>query len=406
VHPGGDLHSFAWSPDGERIAYVTGNPFWPSGFNLNPADVWIVDGAGARVLVTEGSLNVSPAWLDAAHLLFVSDRDGQREIYAVELGAHGPRGAPQQIPGGTDAHSISVSADGSRLAFARYTAVQQVWSYALGRRQAQSVRAGEPITTGTQVVETHNVSRDGRWLIYDTSLGAHAGGGTQIYRMPTAGGPPTLVSRDGAAPQWSPDGSEVVYQGNGNWVMPADGGPGVQVVRPEPEHYDNSALWSPDGLHLAFWSNRSGRLETWEVSRERPGARWSEPRQVTSFGCAIGAWVPDGSGFFCRAGQTEFVRATLQGTIVWRRDPMTVGLEGMPLLSADGSLFYLQRTGGPDRGIWSWPVGGGTPHPVLLFDDPALRVLTYPGAMEIARDRLYVTVSQTESDIWVMDLKW
>jgi hypothetical protein len=43
---------------------------------------------------------------------------------------------------------------------------------------------------------------------------------------------------------------------------------------------------------------------------------------------------------------------------------------------------------------------------VLLFDDPALRVLTYPGAMEIARDRLYVTVSQTESDIWVMDLKW
>ena len=409
VHPDAmdALHSFAWSPDGERIAYVRGNQFWRYGFNLNPAAIWVVDGAGTRVLVAQGSLNVSPAWLDAAHLLFISDRDGQREIYAIEVGSRGPRGEPQQVPGGTDAHSISVSADGSRLAFAKLTAIQHVWSYPLNGGHPLSVRAGRPVTSGAQVVETHNVSRDGRWLIYDSNLGAHAGGGSQIYKVPVAGGSPTVVVRSGASPQWSPDGSEVAFQEDGNWIISADGGQPVQVVASEPGHYDNFALWSPDGLHLAFWSNRSGHLETWVVSRERVGGSWSEPRQVTTFGCTIAAWAPDGSGFLCRSepGEREVVLVTLQGAVVWRRDMQAAGLSGMPQFSADGSLIFLEGRAGRAPGIWSWPVAGGAPHLAVAFDDPALYAATYPGAMEIAGDRLYVTVRQSESDIWVMDLK-
>jgi Tol biopolymer transport system component len=256
-------------------------------------------------------------------------------------------------------------------------------------------------------VETHNVSRDGRWLIYDSNLGAHAGGGSQIYKVPVAGGSPTVVVRSGAAPQWSPDGSEVAFQEDGNWIISADGGQAVQVVGSEPGHYDNFALWSPDGLHLAFWSNRSGHLETWVVGRERVGGPWSEPRQVTTFGCTIAAWAPDGSGFLCRAepGEREIVLVTLQGAVVWRRDMQAAGLAGMPQFSADGSLIFLEGRAGRAPGIWSWPVAGGAPHLAVAFDDPALYAATYPGAMEIAGDRLYVTVRQSESDIWVMDVK-
>lgn len=31
--------------------------------------------------------------------------------------------------------------------------------------------------------------------------------------------------------------------------------------------------------------------------------------------------------------------------------------------------------------------------------------LTWRGALNVTRDRLYVTVSHSESDIWVMDLR-
>jgi len=41
----------------------------------------------------------------------------------------------------------------------------------------------------------------------------------------------------------------------------------------------------------------------------------------------------------------------------------------------------------------------------VSYDDPSLQALTWRGALNVTRDRLCVTVSQSESDIWVMDLK-
>ena len=78
---------------------------------------------------------------------------------------------------------------------------------------------------------------------------------------------------------------------------------------------------------------------------------------------------------------------------------------GMPVFSPDGSTFYVEKRVGNRNGIWSWPVAGGTPRLVVSYDDPSLVALTWRGALNVSRDRLYVTVTQSESDVWVMDLK-
>jgi Tol biopolymer transport system component len=75
----------------------------------------------------------------------------------------------------------------------------------------------------------------------------------------------------------------------------------MRVTNPPPGKYDRFAFWSPDGLWLAFWSTRTGRMETWLVARERIGGSWSQPVQLTNFGCAFSAWVPDGSGTVAQA---------------------------------------------------------------------------------------------------------
>jgi Tol biopolymer transport system component len=140
------------------------------------------------------------------------------------------------------------------------------------------------------------------------------------------------------------------------------------------------------------------------VTRERIGGSWSQPVQLTNFGCAFSAWVPDGSGIVCRSEPDEktTVLVSLSGEVRWRRDWSAAGFRGgMPVYSPDGSTFYLAR----GNGIWSWPVVGGTRRLVVSYDDPSLRALTWRGAMSVTRDRLYVTVAQAESDIWVMDLK-
>jgi len=47
---------------------------------------------------------------------------------------------------------------------------------------------------------------------------------------------------------------------------------------------------------------------------------------------------------------------------------------------------------------------GGEPRLIVTFEDPSLVVQSYPGTINVTRDRLYLTVGEFESDIWVMDL--
>jgi serine/threonine-protein kinase len=403
------IHSLAWSPDGRRLAYVSGNLFWPDKFNLSPSTIWIVAVDGKRVAATDGDhLNVSPAWFDDRHLLFVSDREGQREIYVVEVDEAGARGEPQRLPGGTDAHSISISADGSRLAFAKYTAHQNVWAYPIGGVRPVSIKEGQPVTFGSQVIEAHDVSPDNQWLVYDSNLGASSGGGSQIFKLRLGSSTPTLVTSAGSGPQWSPDGREIAYQNGGNWVVSADGTGATQLTDPPRQGYENFGFWSPDGLRLAFWSSRTGPFETWLLTRAHIGAPWGEPVQLTNFGCSFAAWAPDGSGILCRSEPDEqaLVMVSLSGAVRWRRVMSEAGRRvGMPVYSPDGSTFYMEKTDGTRSGIWSWPVTGGPPRLVISYDDPSLQAFAWRGALNVTRDRLYVTVSQSESDVWVMDLK-
>ena len=405
-HPS-DQHSLAWSPDGRWIAYVNNNGSWPDDPNTLDSSIWIVAAAsGKRVAVTaEDHLNVSPVWLDANHLLFISNRDGPREVYVVEVGSAGARGDPQKVAGGTDAYSLSLSADGTRLAVARYEVRQNVWAFPIRASGSVSVRDGRPVTSGTQVVETHEVSPDGQWLAYDSNLRGNA----DLYKLRLDGGEPIpLVSgpADEFEPRWSPDGREVAfYQAGASvdvFVVSAEGGTPAQLTN-EPG-FDGSPRWSPDGLRIAFHSDRTGKLEVWLLARDRVGGPWRGAVQLTNFGCGLPQWAPDGRGVLCLS-DTTLVLVSGTGAVLWRRDPAGAGFSGvsqMVTFSEDGLSLYLSATRGGRRGIWTWPLAGGEPRLLVSFDDPPL---VQAGFFSARGDRLYLTVAQNESDIWVMDLK-
>jgi hypothetical protein len=192
-------------------------------------------------------------------------------------------------------------------------------------------------------------------------------------------------------------------------VMPAEGGAPVYITRSLRE--DGWPTWSPSGLDIHFFSeDQSGHWANWIISRDSVGGPWHEPVE-TGFMCFWGAWAPDGSGLLCWTRSGGLYRGlalySRDGHVAWQRDlpaPGRLVPQSFLVYSRDGRTVYESAAHQDGRrGIWAIPLRGGTPRLVIAFDDAALAT---PGAISVSRDRLYLTVSQYESDIWVANLHW
>jgi len=413
IHPteNADLHSLAWSPDAQMLAYVSGNSAWVRGGKVDASSIWTVNAEGGTPwqIVGEGFLNISPTWLDTRHLLFVSNRDGPRGVYVVEVGPKGRYGEPHAIPGIADPHSISYSIGAKRLAYSKFTVRQNIWSYPLGRHDPVPISLGEPVTTGTQVIEHHDVSPDGQWIVFDSNRRGTMG----LYKMPLRGGqsiPLTESPLDEFEPRWSPDGREIAFRTGGRsgriMVVSADGGTPVSLT--SGRGLDSWPVWSPSGLRIAFQSDRTGRALLWILARDSVGAKWHEATQLTDFRCRPSDWrATDGSGVLCDTG-SEAALLSLQGRLLWRRiiaGSDSINYWDWPKYSRDGrTIYFFAIAKDGRRGIWALaPPGLGKPR-LVISSDP---VAVLPGPyLSVGLDRLYVTVAEYESDIWVANLHW
>jgi len=408
-------HSFAWSPDGSRLAFVLGNAafvYAPNAIgNIAPSSLWIVSAAGGRPerVTDAASLNTSPVWMpDGRSLLFISNRDGSRDIYRVELDPSGrPSGPPARLTTGLELHTMDAARNGSVLAYADFTEYANIWSLPIPDRAPLSVAGAQPVTAGHQSIEGMAISPDGRWLAFDSDRAGHQA----IYRVPLSGGEPEPLSADSGddfMPSWSPDGREIAYysfrEGRRRlFVMPLDGGPSSPVV-PDSGN-QRFPDWAPDGRHLVFHSDRTGRFELYVVERDA-GGRWGSPRQLTREGGQEARWSPDGGAIVYVRNTGLWVIAPRGGAPRLLLDTNDPAVRPAPLLglwAPDGRSIYYKALDAEGRAsLWSIPAEGGAPKLLVRFDDTTRS----SSRAEFATDgkRFYFTIPERESDIWQMEL--
>ncbi|HUU39017.1 MAG TPA: protein kinase [Candidatus Desulfaltia sp.] len=409
-------HSLAWSPDGSKIAYASGNSRFIFGDtiigNLAPCSIWVVSTkAGHPVRVTDDkSLNVSPAWMpDGRHLLYVSSEMGGRDVYLAPLDSSGqPLGASQRLTTGLNAHTITLSSAGDKLAYSDFSHSANIWSIRIPQDGPVSISEAQPVTTGNQAIEGIDVSPDGKWLAYDSNLS----GNQDIYKIPVGGGEPEQLTDDPSddfLPAWSPDGQEIAFysfrKGNRDlFLMAADGGKVRQLTEdPAQERYPD---WSPDGNQLVYYSDKSGRHELYVLTRKNRDSNWQAPRQLTYDGGSSSKWSPDGRFIAYISGPSLRVVPVEGGdprTLIESKDSSILPIPGYPGWSKDSrTIYYKAYNDAGQASFWSVPVSGGKPELLVRFDDPSRQSTR----SEFASDGeiFYFTLANYESDIWVGEL--
>ncbi len=200
-----------YSPDGQRIAFGS--------TRSGSYEIWVCSAEGKdpiRLTSFGGPYVGVPRWSpDGRRLAFVARPKGPAEIMIVEVEGGAPRRLTSEA---TDEVAPSWSADGTSIVFGS----RRDGSWQIHRAR---VDTGE-----TRRLTDHGgyaalASPDGEWLYF--SRIDHGG----LWRMPTAGGAPSLVTTDVRPEDWASWG---VVAAGVYWlsVPPGDADPTVMLLRP------------------------------------------------------------------------------------------------------------------------------------------------------------------------------
>ncbi|HEX2522613.1 MAG TPA: protein kinase, partial [Terriglobia bacterium] len=402
----------ALSPDGKMVAFV-----W-NGENQDNRDIYVklVDEGVPVPLTHDPADDLSPTWSPDGRLIaFRREGEERGGIYVVpSLGGQERKlsSLNSVIAEIGNTKALDWSPNGKLLASSERP------SLALPPRIfLLAVDTGQKVTLTSGPGDLFPAfSPDGQCLLFGRQV---AGGRSDLYRVPVAGGEAQPVSSDhdrsSVSGAWTAGGGEIIFAGDwyegGLFRVNAQGGnpqplsPGGQfgyypsisrqghrLVYSE-QTYDTD-IWrldlspalkgkppaltrlisssrredtpnfSPDGKRIVFSSNRSGHWEIWVCDSDG-----RNPVQLTSFGgtyiTGTPRWSPDGEtiAFDSRPGGQSDIFVINAESRVQRNLTANRYHDGLPSWSRDGRWIYFcsNRGGDGELQVWKMPVEGGQP---------------------------------------------
>ena len=219
------------SPDGKTVAFTVRETNWDE--NAFETEIWLADAASGepRQLTQAAKSSLQPAFAPDNHTLgFLSDRDGGRQIYRIDIGG----GEAERLTKREDGVSAFAWApDGKSIAFTALDAKTQAmkdrderWGEIRMEDEDQrythlyvmdlATRETRALTWGSFVVGSFDWSPDGTRIAFDHRITSDPGdgGSADISIVEVATGARTaLVTQAGpdSNPRWSPDGRRIAF---------------------------------------------------------------------------------------------------------------------------------------------------------------------------------------------------
>jgi Tol biopolymer transport system component len=329
----------AWSPDGDKLVFAA-EPISRHPFDRpTKSALWTVDVAtGELKRLIEGDA-VQPSWSPGGHRIAywgLLEGGAQRDLYTVSPSG---AGAKAVLSDAAVDWSPVWSPDGRYLYFSSDRGgSMNLWRIPIDERSGQAEGPPEPVRAPASFVAHVSFSRDGRRLVYASTLTEQS---LAVYDFdPGSGrlGKGNTLSREVRSfenPRLSPDGHWIVgaRESPEDIVLVRSDGSDFRLVTDDP-HRDRVPRWSPDGSRIAFYSNRSGKYEIWTVKPD--GIGLERLTDLSSQPTRYPIWSPDGKRLlFSSPGATGFL---IDPQVPW--DEQTP--EALPPYPSERSEFVPQ----------------------------------------------------------------
>ena len=339
----------SFSPDGKRIAFVSGRDGNAEIYSQN------IDGSDLRRLTDHPARDAFPTYSpDGTQIVFNSNREDENlDVYIMNTDGSNVRRLTNW-PSDEEAFPGAWSPDGTKLFFA---------STESGRSNICAINV-EPFQV-TQVNRDSNVnlhfpsySRDGSNMLFQVASSDKTG---EIQVIDTTTKQTSAIVKTATLdgyPKFSPDGNSIVFQDrvNGNseiCLIRADGKGEVQNLSNDPAR-DIEPAWSPDGNKIVFSSNRDGNYDVYQLYVMNADGS-NQHRVYFSDAMSVDAsWSADGREIIFtndkedgRTGNFEIFAIEPETTTAERRLTFRHGYDVLPAISPDGKhVAFVSKSDG------------------------------------------------------------